>query len=342
MAVGRAASGLAGVLVALPDTTIMATNQRIKATLRRFRRREINDEGFGTSLTGPGRLVNKDGTYNIHRRGRLQVTPYQALVLMSWRRFWVVVLGSYFLLNALFTIAYLLVGPEEIAGLDTSSFGRVVEQLFYFSVQTFTTVGYGAIHPVGQVANLVASVEALSGFIFFGIFTGVTFARVSRPIALILFSRHALIAPYQGMASLQFRLAAKHDHKLTDVEATVIMTWVEDEDGRRVRRFRGLELERSRILMFPLNWTVVHPIDQQSPLAGLTREQLEAMQAEFLVFIKGYDETFAQTVHASTSYLWDELKWGRRFLPMYETLPNGHIVLDLEAIDACAEAPLPE
>ncbi len=320
----------------------MATTPRIKATLRRFRRRELNDKGFGTALTGPGRLVNKDGSYNIERRGHAQMTPYQALVLMSWRRFWVVVLSSYFLLNALFSAAYLWVGVEELAGISADSFWRALEQVFFFSVQTFTTVGYGAIHPVGQAANLVASLEALTGFLFFGIFTGLSFARLSRPIALILFSRCALIAPYEGMASFQFRLVAKHDHKLTDVEATVIMTWIEREGERQVRRFRSLDLERTRILMFPLNWTVVHPIDRHSPLAGRSPQDLQAMQAEFLVFIKGYDETFAQTVHASTSYLWDEVKWGWRFLPMYETLPNGHIVLDLEAIDACVAAPLPD
>ncbi len=320
----------------------MASHQRIKATLRRFRRRELSDQGFGTSLIGPGRLVNKNGTYNIYRRGRRQVTPYQALVLMSWKRFWLVVIGSYFGLNLLFSVAYMWVGVEELAGIREGNFWRQLEQVFFFSVQTITTVGYGAVHPVGQLANLIASIEALMGFLFFGIFTGVSFARLSKPIALILFSRYALIAPYEDIASFQFRIATKHDHKMTDVEATLIMTWVEDVGGRRVRRFKSLELERARILMFPLNWTIVHPIDRNSPLSGLSIEDLKRMQAEFLVFIKGYDETFSQTVHASTSYLWDEVKWAHRFLPMYETLPNGHIVLNLEAIDACVEAPLPQ
>lgn len=303
-----------------------------------------NDLGFGTKITASGeRLINRDGSFNIRRTGIRNWTPYMWLVEMPWPPFFGIVFLFYELTNAFFALLFVLAGVENLNGVSSSGFFSDFLQAFFFSIQTFTTVGYGFISPQGIPANLIASVVALIGLMSFAIATGLFFARFAKPRAQILFSRHALIAPFKdtGLPSFQFRIANRRNNKIIDLTAAVTVTWIEDQNGQKIRRFRVLELERDAVALFPLNWTIVHPIDQESPLAGQTPEQLEAMNAEFIVLIEGFDETFAQQVHASGSYTWREIKWNTRFQPMYHH-GRGYTLLELDRIDEVTETPLPE
>ncbi|MEM6772092.1 MAG: ion channel, partial [Bacteroidota bacterium] len=264
----------------------------------------------------PGtRLINNDGTFNVVRKGRSFWTPYQNLVEMSWSRFLLVMVLAYVIINVVFAVGFLLIGRDSLTGLSpTSSFGEWFLGAFFFSVQTFTTVGYGGMAPVGTAANALAAFEALFGWTALAVATGLFYARFARPTRLVLFSDQAIIAPYRdGIRSLQFRIANQRDTHLINVHARLVLTWL--EDGRR--RFAPLALERDTVPLFPLNWTIVHPIDEDSPIYGWNEKDYCRRQSELLIKVEGYDEIYAQAVHINNSYLHDEIVWNARFQPMY-------------------------
>ena len=284
---------------------------------------ELHDLGFGAVVARESRerLLNRDGTFNVDRRGRgffASISPYPALLTMSWRAYFGLVITAYLVTNFLFAVAYLLCGPHalEVAGTHTASF----IEAFFFSVQTLATIGYGRISPVGMAANLVVTVESLVGLLGFALAAGLLFGRFSRPLADIIFSRHAIVAPYRGMTAFQFRIANRRTNEVLEVQAEVLFSRLEGPE--RGRRFYVLSLEREKVVFFPLSWTVVHPIDEGSPLRGLTHQDLIDTDAEFLILLTGIDETFSQTVQARSSYKPDEIVWGARFKDIYRR-PRG-------------------
>jgi inward rectifier potassium channel len=196
--------------------------------------------------------------------------------------------------------------------------GGRFSQAFYFSVQTFATIGYGQIGPNGFAANMVVTVEALVGVMYQAIATGLLFARFSRPTASVLFSRTAVVAPYGSGRALMFRIANRRRNEIIELEAQVLFSELRpDGGGGTVRRYTLLPLERNKVTFFPLSWTIVHPIDDGSPLAGRSHEDLERTEAEILVLLSGIDEAFEQTVHARSSYRADEIVWNARFRSMF-------------------------
>ena len=277
---------------------------------------ELKDLGFGSVVSGESRqrLLNRDGSFNVARRGlRLatSLSPYHLLLTTTWTRFMGLVVGSYVILNGLFAVAYLLCGAGSLSGSNGVEAGFA--RAFFFSVETFSTIGYGIIGPVGMAANLVVTVEALVGLLWLALATGLLFARFSRPTARVLFSRTAVIAPYRGITAFEFRIANARSSQLIELRATVMFARFENVGGRQLRRFYPLELERASVVFFPLSWTIVHPITEASPLQGLTRDDLRRCEGEFLVLLSGIEETFAQQVHARSSYKWDEIVWGAKF-----------------------------
>ena len=290
------------------------------------------DFGLGNKVgRKPGtRLINNDGSFNVVRRGRSLFAPYQNLVEMGWGRFLLVTLLTYVFINLVFTVVFLLIGTDGITNVDqNASFVERALGAFFFSVQTFTTVGYGGMAPQGIATNALAALVALSGWITLAIVTGLFYARFARPERMIVFSEKALIAPYHdGLSSLQFRIANRRDSSLINLSARVVLTWL--EEGRR--RFAPLELERDNVPLFPLNWTVVHPIDDNSPIHGWSQDDYCRRRSELLITIDGYDETFAQPVHVNNSYIHDELEWNARFAPMYLERENT-TELHLDRID---------
>jgi inward rectifier potassium channel len=289
-----------------------------------------NDTGFGQTNIG-GRFVNKDGSFNLKKQGwpyLKRVSFYSWLLELSWLKFLGIICLSYLAINAIFTGFYLLIGHDQLRGfLSTTEWGRIKE-VFYFSTQTFTTVGYGRINPVADGADIIASIETLSGWLFFAIVTGLLYGRFTRPKAYISFSENALISPYQNTTALMFRLVPyKNIHHLTNVKVGVNVSFQVIENEKTEYKFYQLNLERSRIDMFNMNWTVVHPIKDDSPLLHFTKEDLESSDLELLVQVSGFDPIFSNIVMARTSYTYKEVVWGAKFRPMYHESEDGNTTI---------------
>ena len=290
------------------------------------------DLGLGGRLSERSRvrLLNRDGTFNVRRNDLSPFHPYNAyhtLLSLPVPRLLVLMAAGYFATNLLFAFLYWLAGPGALAGAALSPLARFEDCLF-FSVQTLATIGYGKLVPNTRAANGLVALEALVGLLGFAVLSALLFARFTRPTAKISFSRNALIAPYQNGWALMFRLVNLRNHDLTDVHAVVSFArWI-DENGKRRRRFDQLDLERDFIIFMPLHWVVVHPITETSPLRGFTPGSLAGADPEIVCLISADDETFAQTVHAKTSYDKTDIAWGARFLDMY--LPDtDRVAIDL-------------
>lgn len=294
------------------------------------------DPGFTEQYRGTlTRIINPDGSFNVHRRGTTwrDVHPYLYLINCPWGWFLGLILGAYFVSNLMFAlIYYYVVGIVHLRGAEASTAWLRFMNAFFFSSHTLTTVGYGNIYPDSIMANSVAALEALLGLLAFALATGVVFGRFSRPVARLAFSRQMVVAPYQGVRALQFRVANRRTNNLMEVEALMLLMTVEPTNGGRHRKYAPLSLERSKVQFLPLAWTIVHPIDESSPLWGKTAEDMARLEAEFLILIKAFDDTFFQTVHVRYSYRNEQVVWNARFAPTFEVSPAGGMILDLERL----------
>jgi inward rectifier potassium channel len=282
------------------------------------------DLGLGSRVAQQSRerFLNRDGTYNVSRTGLpffRSLNLYHYLLTMPWSVFFLLIVAFYFGVNILFAFGYFLCGPDALHGSHAVTAADHLVEDFFFSVQTLATIGYGGLSPSGLTANILVTFQALAGGLGFALATGLLFARFSRPSAKIMFSEKAIIAPYKDMAAFEFRIVNANSNELVDVNATVSLSRIEEHQGKRVRRFYGLSLERDQVRFFPLHWVIVHPIDAQSPLYGVTHEELEKSDAEFLVLLTATDDTSSQTVHARSSYKHDELVWGAKFSDIFTT-----------------------
>jgi inward rectifier potassium channel len=232
-------------------------------------------------------------------------------------------------------------GGGGIKGAESADPRMHFLNLFFFSTHTLTTVGYGNMYPNGPAANAIASIEALLGLMAFAIATGLLFGRFSRPTARFGFSDVMVIAPYRNGAGLEFRVVNRRANNLIETEARVMLMTVEPVDGKPQRKYRQLELERTQIMFLPLTWTVVHPIDEKSPLYGKTASDLRQLQAEVVVMMRGFDETFGQIVYARHSYRSDEINWGARFVAAFDIDRSGDLMLWVDRVGLTEPAPLP-
>jgi inward rectifier potassium channel len=298
------------------------------------------DPGLTQKFTAPfRRVINKDGSFNVHRRGTTwrDVHPYLHLINMSWWKFLSTLFLGYVLINTVFAAIYFALGPDQLQGAEApTAFGRFLNA-FFFSSHTLTTVGYGNISPKGLAANLISSFESLLGVLGFAVATGLLYGRVSRPSARIGFSENMVVVPYQEATSLQFRVVNRRANSLMELEVRPMLMTVEMGDGEAKRTYRMLKLERETVLFLPLTWTVVHPIDAESPFWGKTAEDLTRLQAEILILVKAYDDTFSQTVLARHSYRHDEIVWGKRFAPAFFVDDQGDLVLEVRKVGELAE-----
>jgi inward rectifier potassium channel len=297
------------------------------------------DLGFGSVVGRESRqrLLNRDGSFNVVRSGLSfleSFAPYHLLLKMSWWGFFGVVVASYLAINFGFALAYLACGADAMVGVDASMMGGRFGQAFFFSVETFATIGYGQIAPNGVPANVIVTIEALVGLMYQALATGLLFARFTRPRAALLFSDRAVVAPYNDGQALMFRIANRRRNEIIQLEAQVLFSAMEpDGRGGSVRRYLALALERNKVTFFPLSWTIVHPIDGTSPLTGRTREELERAEAEILVLLTGVDEALEQTVHARSSYRADEIIWNARFRSMFLTAGRGdRVTVDISRV----------
>ncbi len=297
------------------------------------------DLGFGSVVSRESRqrLLNRDGSFNVVRLGLgffETFAPYHFLLTTSWTGFLTTVIVSYFLLNVVFGAAFVACGSSALVGSGAPMLGGRFAQAFFFSVETFATIGYGQIAPNGTAANVIVTIEALVGLMYQALATGLLFARFTRPTAAVLFSNRAVIAPYNDGEALMFRIVNRRRNEIVQLEAQVLFSaMAASERGGMTRQYVALPLERNKVVFFPLSWTVVHPIDGSSPLAGLTRERMEQSQGEILVLLTGIDEALEQTVHARSSYRADEIVWKARFRSMFlETETASRVAVDISRV----------
>lgn len=297
------------------------------------------DPGLTQKFTGPvRRTINKDGSFNIHRRGTTwrDFHPYRQLIDMNWGAFFLVLFACYVLVNTVFATVYFLMGPTALLGVNVGTEGTRYLDDFFFSAHTLTTVGYGNIVPSGIASGAVTAFEAWLGVLAFAVAAGLLYGRVSRPSARFGFSDKVLMAPYQEGRSLQFRVVNRRSNSLMDLEARVMLMTVEVEDGQPIRRYKLLTLERDQVMFLALTWTIVHPIDEASPFWGKTDADLQRLQAELLIIIRAYDDTFSQTVLTRHSYRHEEFEWDARFAPAFSVDAHGDLVLELRKVSELA------
>ncbi len=307
-----------------------------------------NDTGFGSNANSyGGRFINKDGTFNLRREGSSyfnRFSVYQRMLNLPTWKFIGVILIFYFAINLLFSASYLLIGSGELQGMTaTTQWGRFKE-VFYFSTQTLTTVGYGRINPLGDGANLLSSLEALTGFLSLAIATGLIYGRFAKPKSYLAFSEKALISPYQDKTALMFRFVTyKDNHTLTNVEIKVNIALRTEENGKAVYNFYDLALERYKVDNLPMNWTVVHAIDENSPIYGFTPDDIAAADTELYVLITAFDEVYSSIVLQRTSYTYQEMKFNAKFVPMYRESEDGMTtVLELHKLNEIKDVAAPQ
>ena len=295
---------------------------------------EFKDLGFGTkALNQTRRLINRDGSFNVKRRGlplKQTLSFYHSLLTISWMKFHIVIFLSYVSINLVFAFIYMWVGVQNLQGIVGQTIIERFWDAFFFSIQTFTTVGYGRISPVGFGAGTVSAIESLVGLMSFALATGLIYGRFSRPSANIVYSKNAVIAPYRDITAFEFRIVNARKSQLIEAEMQVMLSMKDIKNGSRKRSFHELNLERQKVNFFTLNWTIVHPIDEESPLYGFTEKDLIKSDAEFLILLKAYDDTFAQTVHSRSSYKFNEVVWGAKFQSIYSEDSQEITMIDFE------------
>ena len=310
--------------------------------------KNIDNTGFGANTNAAGgRLTNKDGSINMHKTGLPlweRISIYHSLLQLPRWKFMLSIFLFYTIINTAFATLYFIIGVDNLRGQHVSI--TPIEQYqdaFFFSSQTLTTVGYGHMAPTGLPTNVVASIESLVGILVFALVTGILYGRFTRPKAYLTFSDNVLIAPYKDKKALMMRMATFKNNHLTDVEAQVTMAMHLQEHEKRETRFFTLKLEINKINSLALSWTLVHPIDEDSPLYEMSHQDMKDAQIEVLIFVKGFDDHFSNIVQQRTSYMYNEVVYGAKFLPMFHRSDDGNsTILELDKVNLHEAVTLPE
>lgn len=252
--------------------------------------------------------------------------PYHLLLTIPWSGFIILICSFYIAINTLFALLY-LVGGDCVANAEPGSF----LDLFFFSVQTLASIGYGAMYPKTTYANIIVTIEAMIGLVGIAVMTGLAFARFSRPTARVIFSRVAVITSHEGVPTLMFRTANQRRNFILEAHMRVYL--MRDEvtaEGTFIRRFHDLKLVRNQTPSFSLSWLLMHPIDEFSPLYGMTAELLLKTNTTIVISLSGIDETVSQVVHSRHIYAADEIIWNSRFVDIFHHTNDGHRYIDYQ------------
>lgn len=302
---------------------------------------KIKEFGLGTKAVIDGhRTLNKDGSFNVTKTNLPfleRFNFFHSLISMPWWRFLGIILLGYFVINVFFACLYLWIGVENLTGINGITDADKFLEAFFFSAQTITTLGYGRVAPTGVTANIVAAVESMLGLLSFALATGMVYGRFSKPSPKIKYSSHAVIAPFNAVNGFMFKIVNPHANQLLEVEAKLTLSM--KKDNSEARDFYSLDLQIPKVVFFPYMWTIVHPVEKTSPLFNLNEETVLQKDAEFIVTIKAFDESFSQTVYSRSSYKASEIKWGEKFV--YTVKPkNGEMIVDVGRLDETEKAVL--
>jgi inward rectifier potassium channel len=298
------------------------TDRELKEITKKLADDPSSDLGFGRVVSEQRqlRLLNRDGSFNVQRRGRglHAFLAYSNLVTTTWGRFFLFVAAVYLTLNGCFALLYDTAGPNGLVSTINTGIESPFLRAFFFSIHTSATIGYGSIVPVGIVTNVLVALESVVSLLGLAVVTGLVFARFSRPVADILFSQNAVMSWIGNQRAFEFRIINTRNNQIIDLHVRLLVSRFEiNASGASVRRYYPLRLERESVVFFPLSWTIVHTIDQDSPLYGVTQEELTASGAEFLILLTGMDETFSQVVNARSSYRASEIIWDAKFSDIF-------------------------
>lgn len=293
----------------------------------RFRNKALNNTGFDTSVgASSSRILNKDGSSNVEKVGISRFernSMYHTLINMSTKHFILFSLLAYLICNIFFATIYFFIGIEQLGVVNAnSSIAQNYLDCFFFSTQTLTTVGYGVLHPMSNATNIISSIETLFGWMAFAVLTGLLYGRFSRPTAYIKFSDNLLISPFKESKALMFRLAPFKNNTLTDAAVKLNVAIKMEENGKQLNRYFTLEPDMNKINSLALSWTIVHELNESSPLYGMTMEDFKNNEIEVLVFVEAYDEHFSNLVKTKTSYSFDDIVDNAKFIPMFRQSPD--------------------
>lgn len=300
---------------------------------------EYNDLGLGTKTTFSGyRSLNKDGSFNVRKTNVPffeRFNFFHSLISMSWVKFIILITLGYFIVNVIFASIYIIIGTDSLTGIIGKSKLDNFIEAFFFSAQTLTTLGYGRVAPVGLAANSIAALESMLGLLAFALVTGMLYGRFSKPSAKIMYSSNAVIAPFQDINAFMFRVVNPQRNQLIEVEASVTISMKRENSEQR--SYFPLELERTKVVFFPYMWTIVHPINNTSPLYQLNETEVIAKDAEIIIMIKAFDESFSQTVYSRYSYKAFEILWGKKFAYILKQEKEG-VSIDIGRINETEKA----
>jgi inward rectifier potassium channel len=302
----------------------------------------VINSGYGTNNSSyGGRFINKDGMPNVEKKGISffeRTSWFHTLLQMSITHFFIIILLFYILINLLFACIYLAIGVEHLGGMNATTNLEKFGEAYFFSAQTFTTVGYGRINPTGFITSAIAAIEALVGLLSFAIATGLLYGRFSKPQAYLRFSKNALLAPYKDGLAIMLRIVPYKNINLTDAEAKLSVGLMLEENGKITNKFFLLDLEYSQVNSLTLSWTIVHPITEVSPFYKFSMDDFKNISGEILVFVKAFDDMFSNTVVARSSYTLNEIVLGAKFNPVYYRSEDSHkTILDISKLNSYDE-----
>jgi len=309
--------------------------------------KDNNDTGFGGNPDNyGGRFVNRDGTFNVRKEGvpfYQRFSLYHTMLNMPSWKFFGTLFTFYLTVNFIFGCVYYFIGSRQFVGVLAASQWQFYKEMFFFSTETFTTVGYGRVNPIGDGANSIAAIESMLGFLSFAIATGLLYGRFSKPKAFLLFSKNALISPYRDGSALMFRFATYKDHHtMTNVDIKVNAAMLIEENGKINYKFYDLNLERNHVESLPMNWTVVHPLTSDSPMYDFTRDDMKKADLEIYVSVRAFDDVYSNIVQQRTSYTYDEILFGRKFVQMYRESDDGKTtIVELQRLHEHKEVMFP-
>lgn len=302
-----------------------------------LKNKSLNNTGFdNTTGNSSGRVLNKDGSSNVVKSGIPyfnRISLFHTLINMNIWSFVLLALIGFIVINMFFAAIYFLIGVEQIGVDVTKGAAEQFYECFFFSAQTVTTVGYGVMHPQSLATNALATFESVFGWMAFAVLTGLIYGRFAKPKAYLMFSRNALISPYKDGHALMFRMAPYKNNTLTEAEVLLNITFRIHENDKIVNKFLPLKAELAKISALSLNRTVVHNIDQESPLYGMCKEDYEINATELMVFVKAFDEHFSNTVQQRTSYTWEDIVHDAKFIQMFRQSDDKQsTILELDKI----------